>query len=338
MTNRARGRSRRARKHSSPSHPVDSAITPEWALVESGGTSTALGHGTPSSLRAWLSIGVGAATLLGTAGAARFIGARPTRANRLAFAAMGLCDIAYGFSLLGGRSRKGWAWVRVAADVANLSVLGTRFAPQSLPGPGFGGLLAAEAGLTLIDAMTAVRAGDSAGHHPSRGVYVNASTTIRKPRAEVYAFWRDFSNIPRFMRHVGNVSEAHGHTTWEAHASFGPSLTWEAQIVSERPGEEIRWRSTEQTLLANHGGVYFRDAPGGRGTEVHVHLGFEPPLGAVGAGLAKLFRALPREQLTADLRRLKQLLELGEIVRSDASIHRGRHPAQPSAEANGERQ
>ena len=341
MKHKGRGRrSRRAHSNSwGEQAVVEDAITPDWALAQPAAVEVRTqSPSSPAPLRAWLSIGIGAASLLGAAGAARLIGARPTRANRLAFAAIGLCDLAYGLSLFGNRSRKSLAWLRVAADVANLGVLGTRFAPQKLRGPRFAGLIAAGAGLTVVDALAAARNGNHARQHSHPSVYINATTTIRKSPDEVYAFWRDFSNIPRFMRHVGNVTEVQGNTTWEAHASLGPSLTWEAQIVSDRPGEEIRWRSTETSLLANHGAVYFRNAPGGRGTEVHVHLGFEPPLGAVGAGIAKLIRALPREQLAADLRRLKQLLELGEIVRSDASIHRGRHPAQPSAEEGGEQQ
>lgn len=298
-------------------------------------TPTNAKHRTAPPARAWLSLGIGAASLLGSAGATRLIGARPTTANRLAFAAMGVCDIAYGLSLLGGGTPKRWAWLRVAADVANLSVLGTRFAPQQLRGPAFGSLLAAGAGLALIDTLAAAGTSNGRGEHTQHSVYVNATTTIRRSPEEVYRFWRDFSNMPRFMAHVESVTELHGYTTWKARASLGPAISWDAQITSDRPGEEIRWRSVDDSPLANHGGVYFRRAPGGRGTEVHVHLGFEPPLGAVGEGIAKLFQALPREQMSADLRRLKQLLEVGEIVRSDASVHKGMHPAQPAAEKIG---
>ena len=211
---------------------------------------------------------------------------------------------------------------------------------RARPGKSFGvrgaGCLHVAYGLSILRRASRERRrlsdGEPNAQHTQGNVSVNATTTIRRSREEVYAFWRDFSNMPRFMRHIARVTETNGHTTWEAQASFGPSVSWDAQIISDQPGEEILWRSTEQSMLSNHGAVYFRNAPGGRGTEIHVHIGFEPPLGAVGHGLAKLFRALPREQLNADLRRLKQLLELGEIVQSDASIHRGTHPAQPSAQ------
>jgi uncharacterized membrane protein len=74
------------------------------------------------------------------------------------------------------------------------------------------------------------------------------------------------------------------------------------------------------------------NAPGGRGTEVHVDLSYDPPAGALGATFAKLFGEEPSQQVDGDLRRFKQVLEVGEVVHSDASIHRGPHPAQPPAD------
>jgi uncharacterized membrane protein len=265
------------------------AIAPQWELAETPEAASSKPR-LASPVGGWLSIGLGAASLIGSASGASLAGVRPSRTNRLAFAAFGVSSVAYGLSVLrrGSRQRR------------------------------------------------RLTSGSAEDQHTQHNVSVNATTTIWRSREEVYAFWRDFNNIPRFMRHIASVTEADGRTTWQASASFGPSITWEAQIISDRPGEEILWRSTDQSLLANHGAVYFRNGPGGRGTEVHVHIGFEPPLGAVGEAVGKLLRALPREQLTADLRRLKQLLELGEIVQSDASIHRGPHPAQPSAPASGE--
>ena len=73
----------------------------------------------------------------------------------------------------------------------------------------------------------------------------------------------------------------------------------------------------------------FREAPGDRGTEITVDLRYQPPGGKLGAFFAKLFGEEPSQQVKSDLRRFKQVLELGEVVHSDASIHRGMHPAQP---------
>jgi hypothetical protein len=75
--------------------------------------------------------------------------------------------------------------------------------------------------------------------------------------------------------------------------------------------------------------VRFQDAPANRGTEVHVDLRYDPPGGKLGSLIAKLFGEEPEQQVKGDLRRFKQVMETGEIVHSDASIHSGMHPAQP---------
>jgi uncharacterized membrane protein len=110
-------------------------------------------------------------------------------------------------------------------------------------------------------------------------------------------------------------------------------VEWEAEIIEDRPNERISWRSVQPADVPNIGTVQFRSAPGGRGTEIHVELRYDPPGGKLGAAVAKLFGKEPAQQVKGDLRRLKQVLETGEVVHSDASVHRGLHPAQPSGTA-----
>lgn len=165
----------------------------------------------------------------------------------------------------------------------------------------------------------------------SRNVAARTTVTIRREPADVYRFWRDLRNLPLFMRHVQTVTESDGHSKWQA---LGPGRTrveWTAEITADRPNEHLAWRSLDGAPVPNHGSVDFVRAPHGQGTEVHLELGFEPPLGAVGASIARLFDQVPETQLKNDLRRLKQILETGEVVHSDASIHRGMHPARPVA-------
>jgi uncharacterized membrane protein len=118
---------------------------------------------------------------------------------------------------------------------------------------------------------------------------------------------------------------------WRAKAPAGTSVEWEAELIDDRPNELIAWRSLEGSTVDNSGFVRFERAPGGRGTVVHVELRYCPPAGALGAAVAKLFGEEPRQQLYDDLRAFKQVMELGEVVKSDASIHTGMHPAQPPA-------
>jgi uncharacterized membrane protein len=165
----------------------------------------------------------------------------------------------------------------------------------------------------------------------ARAITVRTSITIKRDPGEVYRFWRRLDNLPLFMRHVDRVSESDGHSVWRAHGPAKARLEWEAELVADREGERLAWRSLEGATIPNRGAVEFRRAPRDQGTEVHLELGFEPPLGALGASIARLFDEVPEIQFKNDLRRLKQILETGEVVHSDASIHRGMHPARPAA-------
>jgi uncharacterized membrane protein len=113
-------------------------------------------------------------------------------------------------------------------------------------------------------------------------------------------------------------------------APLGTSVEWEAETTEDRPGELISWRSLPGSQVRNAGTVRFQSAPGGRGTEVRVDLEYDPPFGKLGSKVAMLFREEPGQQVHDDLRHFKQVMELGEIVFSDASAHKGMHPAQPS--------
>jgi uncharacterized membrane protein len=183
----------------------------------------------------------------------------------------------------------------------------------------------AVASATIWEAFAAAKAASRRG--PLR---LQASVTVNRNREDVYAFWRDFRNLPGFMQHLEEVDELDGLSVWRARGPGGVSLEWDAAIVADRPGERIAWRSLEGARVSNHGSVEFHAAPGGRGTEVHVDIGFDGPLGRVGVAIGKLLGDVPRRKLEADLRRFKQVMETGELVHSDASIHEGSHPARPA--------
>jgi uncharacterized membrane protein len=172
-------------------------------------------------------------------------------------------------------------------------------------------------------------------------VELTATTTIRKPAPEVYAFWRDLENLPRFMAHLEEVHTTGDRTShWLAAAPFGKDVGWDAEITEEAPGERIGWRSTENADVPNEGTVRFGPAPDGVSTEVHVVLHYDIPGGALGKAVAKYFGEEPHQQLDDDLRRLKQVLETGEVVRSDGAPWGKRarkefpqRPAQPVSDA-----
>lgn len=151
-----------------------------------------------------------------------------------------------------------------------------------------------------------------------RTIEVDKSVTIDKPREEVFRFWRNLESLPRFMKHLDSVrATGDRRSHWVAKAPAGMTVEWDAEIIAEEENELIGWRSLEKAEVENAGTVRFREVPGGRGTEVHVSLRYNPPAGAIGAAFARLFGEAPEQQIEEDLRRLKQIMEAGEIATTE---------------------
>jgi uncharacterized membrane protein len=147
-----------------------------------------------------------------------------------------------------------------------------------------------------------------------------ATTTIRRPRSDVYAFWRRLEELSTFMAHLDEVRSTGERTShWTASAPFGRTVEWDAEITEDVPGERIAWRSTGDADVPNQGKVWFVPAPDGMSTEVHVLLAYDIPGGELGKAVAKYFGEEPHQQLDDDLRRFKQVIETGEVVRSDGA-------------------
>ena len=164
---------------------------------------------------------------------------------------------------------------------------------------------------------------------PRRGtIRVEEVTTINRPIEDVYRFWRNFENLPRFMRHLDCVEVIdERRSLWRAVAPAGRTVEWQAEIVQDVADDWIAWRSISGDV-PNSGSVLFRRAPGARGTEVRVQLQYSPPGGRVGRGIAWMFGESPEQQIHEDLHRFKQLLETGEVSVSDGFGLR--QPARPS--------
>lgn len=142
---------------------------------------------------------------------------------------------------------------------------------------------------------------------------------INRPRDEVFAFWRDLTNLPRFMENVRAVEALDARRSrWTVAGPLGSELVWDAEIVEEVPGERLVWRALEGGDIDHDGVITFLENPFGRGVEVRVEINYDPPAGVVGKIVAKLAQREPRIQLRRDLRRFKQLLETGEVPTSQA--------------------
>ncbi|MBD2523744.1 SRPBCC family protein [Nostoc sp. FACHB-133] len=149
-------------------------------------------------------------------------------------------------------------------------------------------------------------------------IKVEKTVTINKPADELYRYWHNFENLPTFMKHLKSVrvdNEKRSH--WIANAPLGNSVEWDADILEDRENEFISWASVEGADVDNSGFVRFKKAPGDRGTEVKVVLEYNPPGGALGATVAKLFGEEPEQQIGDELRRFKMLMETGEIATTE---------------------
>ena len=153
---------------------------------------------------------------------------------------------------------------------------------------------------------------------PEKGDSLTSRTvTINRPRAELYAYWRDFTRLPTFMDNVDRVDILDDKRLhWVVKAPGGKVVEWDAVITEERDGELIAWSSAEGADVPNSGRIDFQDAPGCRGTWVTATVVYDPPGGIIGKAIAKMFQREPAIQARRDLRRFKQLMETGEIATS----------------------
>ena len=150
----------------------------------------------------------------------------------------------------------------------------------------------------------------------SRGILVNAAITIRREVSDVYQFWRRFHDFPRFMSHLVSVTTLDGGLSrWIAKGPAGTTVEWDARIINEIENELIAWQSVEGSTVATAGSVRFTGD--NRGTHVRVRLQYSPPAGRAGAAVAWLLGEEPHAQVREDLRRVKQLLEAGEIATTE---------------------
>jgi uncharacterized membrane protein len=218
-------------------------------------------------------------------------------------------------------------WLALAAGGA-VSALGFDGRGPSLLSSLLGGFLiyrAATGNCPVYQALgvstsdsTAENTAIAAGH----GSRVEHAITVMKPVADVYRYWRDFEHLPTFMAHVEDVdTTTDGKSHWVARGPLGLRVEWDAEIVTDKPNEVIAWRSLDGADVDTAGSVHFKELPHGRGTEVRVELKYDPPGGRVGSALAKLFGKAPDQQIRADMRRFKELLETGEIPSTDGQPH-----------------
>jgi len=262
----------------------------------------------------WFSIGLGLAEVLAPGAVAHLTGLPPRRGLLRLF---GFREIATGLAIFSQRRPVEGLWARVAGDVLDLAVLASAYGSRKTNPTKITASIAAIAGVTALD----VYCGQAIHSNPDamQGVQrVRETLTINDTAENLYNFWHQFENLPGFMTHLKSVTKiGENRWHWVAKGPARTSVEWDAEIVAHRPNEFISWRSLEGSDVYTVGTVHFERAHGGRGTVIRVEMEYAPPAGALGATVAKLFGEAPEKQVPVDLRRFKQLMETGEVLRTD---------------------
>ena len=236
------------------------------------------------------------------------------------------------------------ATARLASTVtgATLALIGYQRSNKALAILGFGLIARGASGWCPITAAVdpdAQNDTETTKRHlgGSRGVIVEDAITIHRPVSEVYSYWRNLENLPRFMEHLEEVRVTDRfHSHWVAHGPLGVNVEWDAEIINDIPPTLLSWKSVGQADVVSAGSVRFRPS-GERSTQVLVKLQYDPPAGKLGATAAWLVGEDPQRQIAEDLRRFKQLIESGDVTsdeyRSSPSSQRMRRGVDASEAA-----
>ena len=285
----------------------------------------------------WFSLGLGFAQIAAPGKVARLVGVVADDETIALMRVVGVREIASGLGILTQPKPTPWLWARVGGDAMDLALLRRALSSPRADHNRVAAATAAVAGIAAVDALCSTRLtaettapSQTEATSQSGEVHAKAAITVNAPLAEVYAFWEDFRNLPRFMGDFASVEVSSDRTSrWSLTAPAGITFDWDVEIVDATPNQRIAWRTAEGTTLNAAGEVRFRTAPGGRGTEVVFDATFNPPGGELGKKIAGFFAEVLGTKMGSDLRRFKQLVELGEIVHSDDSVIPGPNPAQP---------
>lgn len=288
----------------------------------------------------WFSIGIGLTEVLAPRQLANTIGINDSDDNCTVLRGFGVREIVNGIGILTQPRSSGWLWGRVGGDAMDLAFLCKQYGDDATDKGRLSTAVAAVVGVAALDVMC----GEQVRQQQSDGITAYAlstgkvtrqtitpkrkdgamdlkqAVTINRSAQELYAYWRDFQNLPRFMNHLEAV-QVTGATQshWKAKAPLGQTVEWDAEITNDQPGKLIGWRSVPGSGIENWGNVEFMPSTDGAETVVRVELHYSPPGGAIGSAIAKLFGEEPEQQVWEDLHRFKQIMELGEITLSDGS-------------------
>jgi len=153
-----------------------------------------------------------------------------------------------------------------------------------------------------------------------RGVRVDTTVVVEQPPSAVYEFWRQLSNLPGIIDHLESVTEAGDSTHWIAVSPLVGRIEWDAEFIEDRPGELIAWRSLPSSQLATAGSLRITELPHGRGTAARLVMNYYPPCGKLVVPLASWLGTDVKQELIEGLRRMKRILETGEVATTEGQV------------------
>jgi uncharacterized membrane protein len=266
---------------------------------------------------AWFSVSLGLAELVAPRIISRLVAGNGKYANLIRL--YGARELVSGLMIFGQGNRPAAAvWSRVAGDALDIATLAAAGASPRSNRSGVALATASVLGVTALDVYCARAL--TGRKQAGRGVRMTRSIVVNRPPHEVYTFWRAFENFPRFMYHVKSVrTTGPGLSHWIVSGPAGTRVEWDARMTADTPNQLIAWQSLEGADVEHNGVVRFEPRPGGRGTIVRASFEYHPPGGPAARLVATVFNESPEQQIYDDLRRFKQILETGEVVRSDGS-------------------
>ncbi|MBX3022497.1 MAG: SRPBCC family protein [Bdellovibrionales bacterium] len=163
------------------------------------------------------------------------------------------------------------------------------------------------------------------GIHPDldEGIRHEAAIVIMRPADEVYQFWRQLENLPRFMWRLENISvnsDTLSHWTYKA-LKDTVRVEWDSVIVQDEPGKSLSWKSVDGSTVSHAGTVTFEEQPFQRGTIVRIELSYNPPGGRLTDFVQRVLGESPQTMLKEDLRRLRWLMETGVVPTTEGQPH-----------------
>jgi uncharacterized membrane protein len=159
-----------------------------------------------------------------------------------------------------------------------------------------------------------------AGAQGRRAIDVQKTMHVNAPVERVFEVLSRYENFPAFMRNVRRVTmHPDGRYHWVVAGPAGASIEWDAETTACVPNELLAWRTARGATIEHAGNIRFEHA--GDGTRLTIRMTYNPPGGAFGHVVAKLFGADPKTELDEDLMRLKSFMETG-IEPHDAAAHR----------------